>query len=397
MSLPVAGPAEHLEHIASRADAAGIRRVHALAWRDLDDPSAGGSELHANEILCRWASAGLDVVLHAGAVEGQPARATRNGIDVRRGGGKLAAWVAGPRSVRRSLDRDHDALLEIWHGVSFFAPWWSGVPTVGVFHHVHTDQFHQVLPFGLAHVAEVLERRVYPRLYRGRPLIALSNSVRDEMVRELHWDPSNVHVVEPGVADRYTPGRPEERSPHPLVVAVGRLMPQKHFDVAVRTLLAVKARRPDLEAVIAGDGPERERLHEQVHVAGAEGWLRVAGFVADDELVALYRRAWVLLSASQREGWGMTVTEAGACATPAVVTDITGHREAVVDGETGVLCPDERGLADALAALLEERSADRRARMGEAAARHAAGFRWDATARRVFDVLADEAIRFRSA
>ena len=48
--------------------------------------------------------------------------------------------------------------------------------------------------------------------------------------------------------------------------------------------------------------------------------MRLAGHVHEDALIDLYRRAWVLVSASAREGWGMTITEAAACGTPAVVT-----------------------------------------------------------------------------
>src|SRR3954447_774538 len=49
--------------LADIAADAGIQRVHVLAWRDLDDPEAGGSELHAHQILRRWAAAGLDVTM----------------------------------------------------------------------------------------------------------------------------------------------------------------------------------------------------------------------------------------------------------------------------------------------------------------------------------------------
>ena len=56
------------------------------------------------------------------------------------------------------------------------------------------------------------------------------------------------------------------------------------------------------------------------------------GKLTDEELVDIYRRAWILVSASLREGWGMTVTEAGACGTPAVATRIAGHADAVDDG-----------------------------------------------------------------
>src|SRR5258708_28009273 len=64
--------------LASIAAEAGLRRIHIVAWRDLDDPEAGGSELHADKIASRWAAAGLDVTFRTSAVPGAPAALTRD-------------------------------------------------------------------------------------------------------------------------------------------------------------------------------------------------------------------------------------------------------------------------------------------------------------------------------
>ncbi len=61
-------------------------------------------------------------------------------------------------------------------------------------------------------------------------------------------------------------------------------------------------------------------------------WISLPGRVDDATLLDLYRRAWVVASTSAHEGWGMTITEAAACGTPAVATRIAGHADAVVDG-----------------------------------------------------------------
>jgi hypothetical protein len=67
------------EVLAAIAAQAGIRRIHFVAWRDLDDPEAGGSELHAHKIAARWATAGLDITFRTSAVPGAPAALTRDG------------------------------------------------------------------------------------------------------------------------------------------------------------------------------------------------------------------------------------------------------------------------------------------------------------------------------
>ena len=75
------------------------------------------------------------------------------------------------------------------------------------------------------------------------------------------------------------------------------------------------------------------------------------GHVTRGQLRDEYRRAWVVGSASLAEGWGLSLTEGAACGTPAVATDISGHRCSVVDGTTGVLAADA-DLGAALARVL---------------------------------------------
>ena len=118
----------------------------------------------------------------------------------------------------------------------------------------------------------------------------------------------------------------------PLVVAVGRLMPVKRFDALLDAMVEVRQQLPRAELVIVGEGAEREHLEDRIEALDAASWAHLPGHLSDDELVALYRSAWVLASASVAEGWGMTITEAAACGTPAVVTDIGGHRDAVGAG-----------------------------------------------------------------
>ena len=108
------------------------------------------------------------------------------------------------------------------------------------------------------------------------------------------------------------------------------------------------------------------------------------GQVSHAGLVDRYRRAWLVASASLAEGWGLTLTEAAACGTPAVATDIRGHRSSVVDGVTGVLAPLEQ-LGDTLAdVLLDE---PRRQRLADAALARARTLTWDEAARNVLRAL----------
>jgi glycosyltransferase involved in cell wall biosynthesis len=208
----------------------------------------------------------------------------------------------------------------------------------------------------------------------------------------MKFRPERVAVVPPGLHPRYSPGG--AKSPTPLVSAVGRLVPVKRFDLLVDALVELKRSHPTLEAVIAGDGYKRDELEAQIRGARAEDWLQLPGHISDEAVVDLYRRSWVLASASAREGWGMSITEAAACGTPAVVTRIAGHLDAVEDGRSGLLVRGRDELVGGLDLLI--RDPDLRARLGAGALDRAANMQWETAALGVLEVLAAAAIRFRA-
>lgn len=372
------------------AAAAGLQRVHMIAWRDLDDVEAGGSELHAATVARLWAEAGLEVLMRTSWAQGHPNHGRRDGYEVIRKAGRYQVF---PRTalaeIRKTYGRP-DGLVEIWNGMPFFSPLWATTPSVVVLHHVHADMWKMVLPPNLAKVGDTVERQLAPRIYRRSRMITLSPSSKEEMV-DLGFRPDRIDVVPPGIDPRFTPGGP--LAERPLIVGAGRLAPVKRFDRLIRAAAEARQTTPDLELVIAGTGPLRNELEELIAGLDAQEWVTLAGRVSDAELLDLYRRAWVIASSSVREGWNMTLTEAAACGTPAVATRIAGHVDAVADGRGGLLADDDRELAAHLAAVTSD--ADLRARLSAGARDHVTQFTWDATARSILTALAEEAERWQ--
>jgi glycosyltransferase involved in cell wall biosynthesis len=372
---------------------AGLRRVHMLAWRDLDDPEAGGSEIHADAVARLWTHAGIDVTMRTSGVAGGPRTVTRDGYRAIRAAGRHAVFPRAAVSEAIGRHGPRDGLVEIWNGMPFFSPLWARGPRVVFCHHVHAEMWRMVLPGWKARFGELIEFTVAPPVYRGSRIITLSESSKRELVDDLGLRDELITVVPPGIDTRFAPGAP--KSERPLVVAVGRLEPVKRFHLLVDGLVELQRRHPGLEAVIIGEGSEREALEDRIARAGATGWLRLPGRVDDDELVATYQRAWVLASASAREGWGMTITEAAACGTPAVATRIAGHADALEHGVSGLLAADAGPeLVQRLDAVLGDPSL--RDALTRGALARAESFTWEATAEGTLDALAQEAHRHRA-
>jgi glycosyltransferase involved in cell wall biosynthesis len=376
-----------LEELVERS---GLRRVHMLAWRDLDDPEAGGSELHADKVAAAWAAAGVDVSLRTAHAPGHLPEASRHGYSVVRKAGRYMVFPRSAISGALGHGGPWDGLVEIWNGMPFFSPMWAPCPRVVFLHHVHGEMWRMVLKPPLSKVGEALESTIAPPLYRRTRVLTLSESSRHEIIEMLGLPPANISVIPPGIDEHYSPRG--ERSPHPLVLAVGRLVPVKRFDLLIDALVRLRGQHPTMEAVVVGEGYERPALEAQIRAAGAAEWLKLPGRVDDDGLLDYYRRAWVLTSASAREGWGMTITEAAACGTPSVVSNIAGHTDAVADGFSGLLV-EPRDLAEALGKVIGDQGL--RDRLTAGALAHAATFTWANTARQTFAALAQEAAKHR--
>ena len=362
---------------------AGVRRIPMLGWRDLDDAEAGGSEVHASTVAALWAQAGLEITMRSSASVGRSAVGFRDGYRVVRRGSRYGVF---PRAAAAEITGRHgpcDALVEIWNGMPFASPlWWRGPHAVWL-HHVHGPMWNMALGDTLGRVGRLLEERLAPPLYRRVPVVTLSQSSEAELIDELGFDRARVGVVEPGIDARYSPGG--SRSDSPLVVAVARLAPVKRFPMLIRAAARARERIGDLQLVIVGEGYTRPDVVATIDEVGGHDWVRLAGHVSDDELIGLYRSAWCVASASEREGWGMTLTEAAACGTPAVVTNIAGHSDATRDELSGLLCDGEKGLTDGLVRLLGD--ATLRARLQAGALARAAELTWEHTAIANLEVL----------
>ena len=180
------------------------------------------------------------------------------------------------------------------------------------------------------------------------------------------------------------------RSPHP---ARGRGGPadaaEGHQRPPRAPWSAPSGRCPTSRSSSSATARTAARFEHERDAVGGEGWIRFAGRTSDEELVDWYRRAWVVCSASRREGFGLTLTEAAACGTPVVATRIPGHVDAVAEGRSGLLATGTDELGDELARLLLDD--ELRAKMGVAALEHAEAFRWEASASALLHALADDA------
>ena len=242
-------------------------------------------------------------------------------------------------------------------------------------------------------------------------LIANTEKEADELLGHYAADPGRIAVVHPGVdLGRFRPdargveaGRAAARArlglPRDALIPlfVGRIQPLKAPDVLLRAVARLLERRPWLRErivvpVVGGpSGSGLARPEGLQKLAARLGVCDVVLFrppVGQDRLADWYRAASVLVMPSHSESFGLVAVEAQACGTPVIAAEVGGLPVAVRDGVSGALVPghDPVDYAEALSGFADDPA--RSTRMGEAAARHARSFGWDAAAASTANVYA---------
>lgn len=351
-------------------------RILLVNWQDRDNPQAGGAEIHLHEIFGRIAARGHDVTLLCGGWPGCPPRATLDGIAVHRVGTRHTFPFLARAYFDEHLKACCDVVVEDINKVPLYTPSWGGRCTIALVPHLFGATAFQELPPPLA-AAVWLAERPLGLAYRDVPFQAISESTRDDLV-DRGIPREHVTVIYPGIDTvGFTP-LAGTRSPTPLFAYLGRLKRYKGVHLAIEAF--ARMQHPDAVLEIAGAGDYRPALERLAASLDLHERVRFLGRISEEEKLALLRRAWGLVFASPKEGWGITNLEAAACGTPVVASNSPGIRESVRHGETGYLVRhgDVEGMAAAMGRLANDGALVER--LGSQARVFAESFTWERAA-----------------
>lgn len=192
-----------------------------------------------------------------------------------------------------------------------------------------------------------------------RDVVSKQQGLSDERFKVLPnaFDPSAFYI---GPKPDYLRKRYDLSAEQRVILTVGRLNSSEAYkghDRILRVLREVRSQMPDVRYVIVGDGDDRSRLEQLANFEGVADSVIFAGRVSADELNDHYNLCDLFAMPSTGEGFGIVFLEALACGKPVLGGNKDGSRDALRDGELGVLIdPDSCAqLSSSITAILQKR------------------------------------------
>lgn len=209
----------------------------------------------------------------------------------------------------------------------------------------------------------VEEFRLAKKVRHASFVICISDFTRSQLMMLCDTpDQEKLHVVHCGIPlERFRP-RVELEEPEPLLLYVGRLVPEKGQAVLLQALSLVRRRGGRVAATLVGEGPQRSGLEALAEELDVRAHVHFAGALGQEEILALYERATVFCLPSFAEGVPCVLMEAMAMEIPVISTVIAGIPELIENERSGLLVAPGRAdqLADAIERLISDPELRRR-------------------------------------
>ena len=366
-------------------------KILIVNWQDIKNPLGGGAEVHLHQIFSRIVKRGHSVTLYCSTFENAPREEVIDGIRVIHEGGRYMFNYRVPfRYFTRFRKERFDIIVDDMNKIPFFTPLYVRKPLYFIIHHLFGKSIFREAPFPFAFYVYVMEKLgVAVCRWKKVPLMVVSPSTREEMINHGFSDDSIVYAYNCVDHDVHRANL-VPKSQTPLIGYFGRLKKYKSVEHLLHAFTHVRSRIPDIKLVIVGEGDHRYTLQKIADNLGISDSVQFTGYVSEKEKVEWLNRVWFMVNTSSKEGWGLTVIESNACGTTVIGSDVPGLRDAIKDGETGLLYRygDVVDLSEKILLLINDR--EMRERLTKNAIEWASTFSWDAVAEKVISYLRRE-------
>lgn len=336
-----------------------------LNRRCIRHPEKGGAEIYTYCLAQALIEAGKTVEWFCSRFKGAEKQESIDGIKFIRKGSELTTHFYG---LFYALKRRKYLIIDEFNGIGFFTFFIKN--SILLIHQLYEEFW--IAQMGIFGIPFKFIEKFLLRLYKEKPAITVSNSTAEDL-KKLGF--REIHIIHNGLDIEPLPQQPQKNNVLSLVY-LGRLKKTKNPEDAIKAFLIIKKSIPDVKLNILGEGPLMETLKIKYR---EQKDLFFKGYVDNLEKFSILEKSHFLLVPSIREGWGQVVIQANAMGTPAIGYNVSGLRDSIVDGITGMLVKDYKEMAEVIIKLWQDK--ERYNEMTKKSIEWAKNFSWERTKR----------------
>lgn len=361
-------------------------RILIFNWRDVKHSWAGGGEMYVFEQASRWVKMGHEVTLFCGQdpYQNLPSFEIINGIKIYRKGGRFNVYFWAIYYYFTFFRGKVDIVIDVENGIPFFTPLFCWIPKVCYVYHIHGKQFFYEFPPFLSHIGFIIEKFIFPLLYRDLPIIAISETTKKQLV-EIGFLEDKITVVYSGMDGLHESKKTIKKFSNPTILYLGRIKRYKRVDLLVNIFDKIVKKIPLARMIIAGWGTEASNVVDLAMKSPLRRKITVMGPVSNEEKRVLLSRSWLFVNPSIGEGWSIAVIEANLHGMPAIAFDVPGLAESIQNNKTGLLAQNEEDLVRKICMILKDNNL--RERLSTNATLRANGFNWEKSSKESLKIL----------
>lgn len=319
-------------------------RILILNWRDIKNPSSGGAEILTHEIAKRWVSQGHSVTQFSSTFKGAESAELIDGVKVIRRGHPDARYLFNSVHFKafwyyvKNFRGKIDVVIDEVHGLPFFTPFFVQEKIVVLICEVAGNLWVKLYGPIFGTIGRIVENCYLRFIYRSLKYLTISDSTRKDLINKgVNRDLITVlpmGITKPEIDKKY------KKEKNLTLLYVGRLSKSKGIEDTILGFKTIVSKVPGSTLWIVGRGEDKytselKKMIDSLHLLRS---VEFFGFVTERKKFELMSRAHILVSASLKEGFGLTIPEAGSVHTPAIVYRTAGLSDIVIDGKSGIIC-----------------------------------------------------------
>lgn len=332
-------------------------KILIINWRDPFNPLEGGAERFTQKYAEHWASKGDEVFWLTNRFAGAEEKKLHKGVTYLRVGpsldGSISRYVfCYPFYLLQSIffagrfirQESIDTVIDEIHGLPFFTPLYSTARNILLVCEVAGPIWDKMFPFPINKIGKWTEKIIY-QLYKKNDIWSISEHTKKNIQELIPKTP--VRVIELGV-DEHTEVlnglKKVKKTEYPSAVFLARLVKMKGIETALRATAKIAKEFPDFMLFLVGPSNPTYNVHLQeiVESLGIQKNIRFVGKVSEEEKFQYLKKAHFLFHFSYKEGFGLTVLEAGLVGTPTIARGGSGLEDVVTD--SGILFENENEI-----------------------------------------------------